>query len=91
MMAEHPFDESADQSERDEILSVLAQTIQAIHAQIEAMEWDESPENQELAIKWIRALGYLAGQYRKLMKDTDIDEMESELSLLEAATEVRNE
>lgn len=80
-----------DQSERDEILSILAQTIQTIHAQLEAMDWDASSENQELAIKWIRALGYLAGQYRKLLKDTDIDEMESELGLLHAASEVRDE
>lgn len=89
-MDDPPFGEETDQSERDEILSMLAQTIQTIHAQLQTMEWDSSPEDQKLAIKWIRTLGYLTGQYRKLMKDTDIDEMESELGLLKEATEVKD-
>jgi aminoglycoside phosphotransferase len=32
-------------------------------------------ENERVRIQWIRALAYAIGQYRKLAKDKDIDEL----------------
>ena len=32
-------------------------------------------ENERVRIQWIRALAYAVGQYRKLAKDKDIDEL----------------
>ncbi|MDG5820210.1 hypothetical protein [Natronococcus sp. A-GB7] len=80
--------DDADRSDRDEILAILSQNIQFIHGHLEAMDLD-SREDQELAIKWMRTLGSLGGQYRLLTKDTDLDEMESDLELLQAAREVQ--
>ncbi|WP_306059979.1 hypothetical protein [Natronococcus wangiae] len=65
------------------MLDRFAATIELTHERIETAE-AESPDVQELQIKWIRALGYLAGQYRKLLKDEDLDEMAEELELLQA-------
>ena len=82
--------DNADRSDRDEILGILSQNIQFIHGHLQAMDL-ESTEDQELAIKWMRTLGSLAGQYRLLTKDTDLDEMESDLELLQAAKEVQSD
>ena len=65
-------------------MSILADTIQDVHDDIEDRDPDDI-DAEKLQIRWIRTLGYLAGQYRKLMKDTDIDEMEDELALLQEA------
>ncbi|ELY55819.1 MULTISPECIES: hypothetical protein [Natronococcus] len=80
---------SDEDTEREQILETLSERIQFIDTHLEEMDLD-SKENQELAIKWTRTLGSLAGQYRLLMKDTDIDEMQSDLELLEAAKEARS-
>lgn len=74
-------------TEREEVLSMLADTMHNLHDEIEARE-PMSIDEEELHIKRIRTLGYLSGHYRKLMKDTDIDEMEDELALLQEATDV---
>ncbi|MFC4438567.1 MULTISPECIES: hypothetical protein [Natrialbaceae] len=76
-------DPSPDRTDRDDVLDRLADTIELTHDRIETTE-AESPDAQELQIKWIRALGYLAGQYRKLLKDEDLDEMAAEIDLLKA-------
>lgn len=73
----------SDRTDREAILERLAETIDLTHDRIERFEAD-SHEEQELLIKWIRALGYLSGQYRKLLKDEDLDEMAEELELLKA-------
>lgn len=74
-------------TEREEVLSILARQIRAINERIQEYDIKESPDEQTL-IKWTRTLGYLSGQYRKLMKDTDIDEMEADLEFLKQAKEV---
>ncbi|WP_134670245.1 hypothetical protein [Halorussus marinus] len=59
-----------------------ADTIRDVHDEIK----DSDPDGidaEKLQLRWVRTLGYLSGQYRKLMKDTDIDEMEEELDLLQ--------
>jgi hypothetical protein len=77
-------------TEREEILSILARQIRAIDKRIEEYDIEESADEQTL-IKWTRTLGYLSGQYRKLMKDTDIDEMEADLEFLKQAKEVMDD
>jgi len=68
-------------TDREEVLALLADTIETTHDRIAAFE-AESPDEQELLIKWIRTLGYLSGQYRKLLKDEDLDEMAADLEML---------
>ena len=74
---------NVDRTDREAVLERLADTIELTHDRVERLEVD-SHEDQELQIKWIRALGYLSGQYRKLLKDEDLDEMAEELELLQA-------
>ncbi|MDG5761531.1 hypothetical protein QA600_19555 [Natronococcus sp. A-GB1] len=74
---------STPRTDREAVLERLADTIELTHDRVESLEID-SHEDQELQIKWIRALGYLSGQYRKLLKDEDLDEMAEELELLQA-------
>lgn len=83
-------DSSSNRTDRDEILARLADTIELTHEQIDAID-AETPEDHELLIKWIRAQGYLAGQYRKLLKDEDLDELRETADLLEAAERRRGE
>ncbi|ADB60134.1 hypothetical protein Htur_1244 [Haloterrigena turkmenica DSM 5511] len=75
---------STEKTDREDVLDLLAETIETTHARIE-LDDAASRDEQELQIKWIRALGYLAGQYRKLLNDEDLDEMAAELDLLKAA------
>ena len=73
----------SDDAGREEVLSVLADQIRTVNARIEGMDPDPSDlEAQRVQIKWTRTLAYLAGLYRKLLKDTDVDEMEEDVELL---------
>jgi|GEM_PF-1520369 hypothetical protein len=81
---------STDRTEREEVLALLAETIEATHERIDDFE-ATSADEQELLIKWIRALGYLTGQYRKLLKDEDLDELRETADLLEAADRRRED
>ncbi|MDG5820200.1 hypothetical protein [Natronococcus sp. A-GB7] len=72
-------------TDREKILETLAETIDDTQDRIDPLAAD-SPEEQALQIKWIRALGYLAGQYRKLLKDEDLDVLEEEVGLLKTVS-----
>jgi hypothetical protein len=43
------------------------------------------PENEKVRQGWLRTLGYLAGQYRQLMKDKELDDLREEVELLKEA------
>lgn len=76
--------------EREEIMTKLATRIDSIDDRVATqMRADETDDR--LLIRWIRAQGYLAGQYRKLMKDTDIDEIQDDLELLKDVTEINDQ
>ncbi|WP_115864080.1 hypothetical protein [Halorussus litoreus] len=80
-------DDPAAQTEREQVLSILADQIRSLDDRIDDYEIENS-DDERMLIRWTRALGYLSGQYRKLMKDEDIDEMEADLDLVKAAQEV---
>lgn len=78
-------------SEREEILEILASRIREIDNRLD--ELDPDPDDlkaQQLQIKWTRALGYLGGQYRKLVNDRDLDEMEQNMETFEHMVKSRN-
>jgi len=81
---------AAELTERDDVLASLAETMAEVRERIDPSA-ATTPEEQELQIKWVRAHGYLAGQYRMLKRDTDLDEMEDELELLERARDIRED
>ena len=43
------------------------------------------PQNEKVRQGWLRTLGYLAGQYRQLMKDKELEELQKEVELLKDA------
>ena len=89
-MRSPPNSPGENASNREEVLEVLADQIRTVEERIEAIDPDpDDLEAQRLQIKWTRTLGYLAGQYRKLMKDTDIDELEEDVELLNKVAEQR--
>lgn len=76
-----------EQSSRDEILAMLKAEMDALHNRTMTADPD-SPEAEKLQLKRVRALGSLANQYRKLKRDTDIDEMEERMEFLEKRRDV---
>lgn len=70
--------------DRDAVLDMLADTMAALQERIDAAE-PEADDDEELHLKRVHELGYLANQYRKLQRDTDLDEMSAELELVKAA------
>ena len=77
----------AAQTERDEIESILATRIRALNATIEDADPDSIDEHY-LHLRQLRELGHLAGQYRMLLKDTDIDELQDDMELLKESRDV---
>ena len=80
---------SSDQDvpDRDAVLTRLDEAIQTAHAKVVADDLGE-PDDERLQIQWIRALGYLTGQYRQLLKDKDLDEMDADLELIKDAIDL---
>lgn len=73
----------APSPDRDAILAMLADGMADLHDRILAAD-PQSLDEEELHLKRIRTLGYLANQHRKLQKDRDLDELEEEVELLQA-------
>lgn len=40
------------------------------------------PENERVRQGWFKTVGYLAGQYRQLVRDRDLEEMQADLENL---------
>lgn len=77
--------------EREEVLEILASRIREIDNRLDTLDLDpDDLEAQQLQIKWTRALGYLGGQYRKLVNDRDLDKMEQDIEAFRDIARVRN-
>lgn len=77
-------------SSRDAVLTMLSETMRDISEDL-SIDGEARPEEQELQIKWTRTLAQLAGQYRLLKRDTDVDEMSEELGLLKEAADLKED
>ena len=77
-------------TERTEVRRQLADTIDFVRDRIRTAEL-ETPEDERMVIRWVRAQGYLTGQYRQLLKDRDLDEMQDDLELLQRAQDIRED
>ena len=71
---------------RGAILEKLDQGMDDLSRAIEAAD-PTTPEEERLQLRRYHELGYLANQYRKLKRDTDLDEMDERLALLETDQE----
>lgn len=78
-----------ERSDREAILTLLFETIEMTHSRIENIEAD-SLEEQRLEIQWIRTFGYLTGQYRKLLKDEDIEALHDDADLVNRVLDLRD-
>lgn len=81
------YDPEKSNTDREEVLSILEDAIHDVRDRTKEREV-ETPEDERMLIKWYRTLGTLSGQYRMLQRDTDIDEMEEDLELLQEAAEL---
>lgn len=85
MIAPAADDPGVAETDREAILAILEEAIHDVRNQATNREGD-TREDEQMQIKWYRTLATLAGQYRMLQRDTDIDEMEADLELLQKAT-----
>lgn len=87
-MSSPPSDDPEESElDREEVLSILEDAIHDVRHRTKERNV-ETPEDEQMLIKWYRTLATLSGQYRMLQRDTDIDEMEAELELLQKATDL---
>lgn len=69
-------------SERSELLDILDEGIHEAHRKaVSGRVYDT--ENEKVRQGWFRTLGYLAGQYRQLKKDEQLDELSERVDRIE--------
>lgn len=85
MSSQQLSDSEAASADRDEILTLMDETIHDVCDRIRSYEV-ESPEDERMLIKWHRTLATHIGQYRQLQKETDIDGIEENIELLQRVT-----
>jgi hypothetical protein len=73
---------------RDDVVEILLDTIGMLKRSI-AEQVPETPAEHRRDLEQVRTLGQLAGQCRLLTRDTDVDERQDQLELLQRAHEIR--
>lgn len=68
----------ADVADRDEVLALVEDGLREAHRKVESGRVYD-PENEKVRQGWLRTLGYLAGQYRQLRRDEDLEQMRQEI------------
>lgn len=71
---------------REAILSLLEDGMADLAADIDAAS-PTSTEEKRIQLRRFHEIGYLANQFRKLSRDTEVDEMHERLELLEGKHE----
>ena len=82
MSPDESLSEAADS--REHLLELLEGALDEAHRKAESGRVYDA-ENEKVRQGWFRTLGYLTGQYRQLLNDRDLEEMEERLEALEAA------
>ncbi|QLG27391.1 hypothetical protein HUG10_07445 [Halorarum halophilum] len=82
-MAPPTSEQPTPSTEREEIETLLVETIRSLHTRIQA-EADTTldADAERLQLERIRTLAHVTSQYRLLARDADVDEMDAELDLL---------
>lgn len=73
-----PFEENMD---REEVLDRLEDVLEEAHRKATNGRV-RNAENEKVRIQWMKAVGYLAGQYRQLVRDKDLEELQEEIEQL---------
>lgn len=71
--------------DREDVLETLEDAIDDVRKRTKSREI-KTAEDERILISWYRTLGTLTGQYRKLRKDADLDEIEENVELLQEVT-----
>lgn len=71
----------SEQEAREKVIEKLESAINDLETAIESAN-PESHKEQKLQLKRYHEIGYLANQYRKLKRDTDLDDMAEDLAML---------
>ena len=67
---------------REDVLDLLDDALREAHRKVESGRVYDA-ENEKVRQGWFRTLGYIAGQYRQLKNDADLEELEERIELLE--------
>lgn len=78
---DHP-DVAPDPADRDAMLAYLEDAIEEAHRKVDSGRVYDS-ENEKVRIKWIRGLAYAVGQYRQVLRDKELEELNERLEALE--------
>lgn len=82
MSSSDDSDNGGEPLDRSEVLALLDDGIREAHRKVTQGRVHD-PKNEEVRQGWIRALGYIAGQYRQLRKDEQLDDLEQRLEQIE--------
>lgn len=75
-------DEEVETMGRAEVLSLLEAGLREAHRKVESGRVRDA-ENEKVRQGWIKALGYIAGQYRQVEKDRELEELAAEVERLQ--------
>jgi len=75
---------------REQVLLLLEDGMTEAHEKVKSGRVYD-PENEKVRQKWIRTLAYVAGQYRQLKKDEDLEDLDERLSKIEEKQNEENE
>lgn len=78
------FDDVAD---REDVLELLEDAIDEAHRKACGNGRVYDPENERVRQGWLKTYGYLAGQYRKVRRDADLEAMRREIDDLREQVE----
>lgn len=81
LIVAHHFTEFRDPN-REKMLTYLDDAVREAHRKVESGRIYDV-ENEKVRIQWVRALAYAAGQYRQLLCDHELEEMNERLEHLE--------
>lgn len=70
-----------DNLSRADVLDMVETAMQQAHEKIESGRIRD-PENEKVRIQWVKALGYLANQYRQIQRDKDLEELQADVEAL---------
>jgi len=79
-----PFGDNLD---REEVLDLLEDVLEEAHRKATNGRVRDA-ENEKVRIQWIKAVGYLVGQYRQLIRDKDLEELKAEVAELKESEDI---
>jgi len=82
--APDPFPDAAD---REDVLALLEDAIDEAHRKACGNGRVYDPENERVRQGWLKTVGYLAGQYRQMLRDEDLEAMRREIDDLREQVE----